>query len=71
MRQLGSWALLFGILGFLFSMDRLSKLPPVPADVPVDRAVQRYPAARWQLAQYGFATLGAFGLLMLMFPKGR
>jgi hypothetical protein len=71
MRQFGSWALLIGIVGFFFSMDRVSKLPPVPADVPVDRAIARYPAGRWQLAQYGFATLGAFGVLMLLFPKGR
>jgi hypothetical protein len=71
MRQFGLWALLIGIIGFVYAMDRVSKLPPVPAEVPVDRAVRDYPAARWQLAEYGFATLAGFGVLMAMFPKGR
>jgi hypothetical protein len=71
MRQFGAWALLIGIIGFFYSMDRLSKLPEVPGDVPVDRAVRQYPAARWQLAEYGFATLAGFGVLMAIFPKGR
>ena len=61
---------MLGILGFFYCADQLSKLPPPPADLSVGKSLE-YPAARWQVGQYGCAVLAGFGLLMTLFPKGR
>jgi hypothetical protein len=31
----------------------------------------KHPAGRWEMTRYGCAAAAGFGLLMMMFPKGR
>jgi hypothetical protein len=70
MRNLGGIALLVGILGFLYSSSRLTEAPPTSEAASITEEL-RESGGRWELARYGSAAVGAFGLLMLVFPKGR
>jgi hypothetical protein len=70
MRNFGGILLLLGVLGFFYASARLSDLAPVPSGLGVSESLE-YPAGRWELARYGCAIVGGFGLLMALFPKGR
>ena len=70
MRNFGLIAILVGIIGFFYASDQLSHHDPVPPDTGIVRSL-KYPAGKWQTAQYAAAFVGFFGGLMAMFPKGR
>jgi hypothetical protein len=70
MRNFGGFMLLVGILGFLYCSSQLSKTGPVPEGKSISESLE-YDAGRWEVGRYVCAGIGAFGLLMTMFPKGR
>jgi hypothetical protein len=70
MRGFGGILLMVGVVGFFYCSSQLANLDPVPAGLAVADGL-RYPAGRYQMAEYGAAMLGAMGALFLMFPKGR
>jgi hypothetical protein len=70
MRSFGATLLLLGIVGFFYASMRLGEAEPLPQGLSVSEGLQ-YPAGRWDLARYGCAAVGGFGLLMAFFPKGR
>ena len=70
MRNFGAIMLLAGILGFLYCSTRLDDYEPVPSGLSVNESLE-HPAGRWEMARYGSAAVAGFGLLMVMFPKGR
>jgi hypothetical protein len=70
MRNLGGILLMLGILGFFYATSKTEQLEPVPEELSISESL-RYPAARWEIARYGVAAMGAMGLLLLLFPKGR
>jgi hypothetical protein len=70
MRNFGAVMLVLGILGFVYASSRLDEAGPVPAGLSVSEGLS-YPAGRWELARYGCAAVGGFGLLMALYPKGR
>jgi hypothetical protein len=70
MRTFGAILLLLGVLGFFYASSRLGEVEPLPEGLSVSEGL-RYPAGRWDLARYGCAAIGGFGLLMALFPKGR
>ena len=70
MRNFGGVMLLVGIIGFLYCSDRASKAGEVPEGKSISEALE-YDAGRWEVGRYVCAGVGAFGLLMAMFPKGR
>jgi hypothetical protein len=70
MRNFGVVLLVLGILGFVHASSRLDEAGPLPDGLSVSESL-RHPAGRWELARYGSAAAGGFGLLMALFPKGR
>ena len=70
MRNFGGILLLVGIIGFLYCSDRASKTGSVPEGKSISESLE-YDAGRWEVGRYVCAGIGAFGLLMTMFPKGR
>ena len=70
MRNMGSIFLAVGIVGFLYCSSRLSDVPPLASGLSISEGLEQ-PAGRWEMARYGSAAAAGFGLLMLMFPKGR
>ena len=70
MRNFGGMMLLLGIVGFLYCSSKLSETGSVPEGKTISESLQ-YDAGRWEVGRYACAGLGAFGLLMTMFPKGR
>jgi len=70
MRNFGGVMLLVGIIGFLYCSDRASKAGEVPEGKSISESLE-YDAGKWQVGRYVCAGVGAFGLLMAMFPKGR
>ena len=70
MRNLGAIFLLAGIVGFFYCSSRLSEAAPLPPGSSVGESLSQ-PAGRWDMARYACGAAAAFGLLMLMFPKGR
>ena len=70
MRKFGSTAVIVGVLGYFYCSDRLSRYE-APAAQTSGLGAAQTPAGRWQIGQYGCATLAAFGFLMALFPKGR
>jgi hypothetical protein len=69
-RSFGATLLLLGVLGYLYASSRASDLPPLAEGLGVAESLEQ-PAGRWEMARYGSAAAAAFGLLMLMFPRGR
>jgi hypothetical protein len=70
MRNLGGIALLLGIVGFFYASSQLADAPPRNDEVSITEAL-RDKSGQWEVARYGAAAVGGFGLLMLIFPKGR
>jgi hypothetical protein len=70
MRNFGGVMLLVGIIGFLYCSDRASKAGEVPEGKSISESLE-YDAGKWEVGRYVCAGVGAFGLLMAMFPKGR
>jgi len=70
MRNFGATVMLLGVLGFFYASGRKADAEPLPEGLGFSESLA-YPAARWDLARYGFATAAGFGLLMALFPKGR
>ena len=70
MRNLGGIALLLGIVGFLYSSSRLAEAPVRNEEASITESL-RHSGGQWEVARYGAAALAGFGLLMLIFPKGR
>jgi len=70
MRNFGAILLVLGILGFFYASSKAGEAPPLPDGLTVTESL-REPAGQWEMARYGSAVVGAFGLLMAMFPKGR
>jgi hypothetical protein len=69
-RNLGGILLLLGILGFFYASAQLADLTPVPQGLDISAGLE-YPAGRWELVRYACAAVGAFGMLMALFPRGR
>lgn len=70
MRNFGAILLLLGIAGFFYASSRLGEAEPLPEGLSISEGLQ-HPAGRWDVARYGCAAVGGFGLLMALFPKGR
>ena len=70
MRNFGAVLLVLGVLGFFYCSSKLDDVEPLPDGLTVTESL-REPAGQWEMARYGSAVVGAFGLLMAMFPKGR
>ena len=70
MRNFGGIMLLVGILGFFYCSDKASKAGEVPEGKSISESLE-YDAGKWEVARYVCAGIGAFGLLMTVFPKGR
>jgi hypothetical protein len=70
MRTFGGILLFVGIIGFAYSGSEIDKYEPVPAGKTVSEALQ-YPAGKWETIRYACAAAAGFGLLMVMYPKGR
>jgi len=70
MRNFGGLMLLVGMVGFLYCSSQLSKTGEVPEGKSISESLE-YDAGRWEVGRYVCAGIGAFGLLMTMFPKGR
>jgi len=70
MRNFGGIVLVLGILAFFYASSRLDDVEPLAQGLSVSEALKQ-PAGRWQMARYGSAGVAGFGLLMLLFPKGR
>jgi hypothetical protein len=70
MRSFGAIMLLVGILGFFYASGQVDEHEPVPQGLSIGEALD-YPAGRWEMARYGAAAAAGFGLLMVLFPKGR
>jgi len=70
MRNFGGFMLVLGIVGFLYCSSRASDAGAVPEGKSISESLE-YDAGRWEVARYVCAGIGAFGLLMAMFPKGR
>jgi len=70
MRNFGGILLVLGILAFFYASSRLDDVEPLPPGLSVSEGLKQ-PAGRWQIARYGCAGVAGFGLLMLLFPKGR
>jgi hypothetical protein len=70
MRNAGGMLLLVGVLGFFYCSARLSNLEPVPAGKSISDSLQ-YPAGRFEVGRYASAMVGAVGLILALFPKGR
>jgi hypothetical protein len=70
MRNFGLILLLLGILGFFYASSQLDEAEPLPEGLSVAEGL-RHPAGRWDLARYGCAAVGGFGVLLALFPKGR
>jgi hypothetical protein len=70
MRNFGILALVLGILGFVYAGDQASRQEPLPSGLTAVESLS-YPAGRWEAARFALAGLAGFGVLMMMFPKGR
>ncbi len=70
MRNFGGIVLILGILAFFYASSRLEEVEPLPEGLSVSEGLEQ-PAGRWQMVRYGCAGVAGFGLLMLLFPKGR
>jgi hypothetical protein len=70
MRNFGGLMLLVGIIGFLYCSSEASKAGEIPEGKSISESLE-YDAGKWQVGRYVCAGVGAFGLLMTMFPKGR
>jgi hypothetical protein len=70
MRNFGGILVILGILAFFYSTSRLEDAAPLPEGLSVTEGLKE-PAGRWEMARYACAGVAGFGLLMLLFPKGR
>lgn len=70
MRTFGGVLVLVGLFGFYYCSTRLTAAGPVPEGKSISQSLE-YEAGKWEIARYGAAIVGAFGLLMSFFPKGR
>ena len=70
MRAFGGVLVLVGILGFIYTGDQLAKYEPLSSERTLRESVN-HPAGRWEIAHYGAALVGAVGLLLALYPKGR
>ena len=70
MRNFGGLLLVVGIVGFLYFSSQESKTGEVPEGKSISESLE-YDAGRNEVARYVCAGIGAFGLLMTLFPKGR
>jgi hypothetical protein len=70
MRNLGGILLVLGILAFVYTSARLADMQPLPEGMSISEGLKE-PTGRWEMARYVCAGVAGFGLLMLLFPKGR
>jgi hypothetical protein len=70
MRNLGGILLVLGVLAFFYASSRLDDVAPLPEGLSVTEGL-KLPAGRWEMARYGCAGAAGFGLLMLLFSRGR
>jgi hypothetical protein len=70
MRNFGGILLILGILAFFYSSSKLEDAKPLPEGVSISEGLEE-PAGRWDMVRYVSAGAAGFGLLMLLFPKGR
>jgi hypothetical protein len=72
MRTFGLLLLVLGIVGFFYFSDQLTRVEPVPEGQGLSATESlRYPAGKLEVGRYGSVAAGLFGVLMMMFPKGR
>ena len=70
MRNFGGILLVLGVLGFFYCGGQRDNYPALPEGLSISDALNQ-PAGRWDIGRYVCAGVGAFGLLMAFFPKGR
>lgn len=70
MRTFGGILVLVGLFGFYYCSTRMAAAGPVPEGKSISESFE-YEGGKWEVARYGAAIVGAFGLLMSFFPKGR
>lgn len=70
MRTFGGVLVLVGIFGFYYCSTRMAAAGPVPEGTSISQSLE-YEGGKWEVARYAAAIVGAFGLLMSFFPKGR
>jgi hypothetical protein len=70
MRNFGGICLLLGIAGFLYFSSLQSALPDLPANLSISQTLE-YPAGRYEMGKYVAAIIGALGVLLALFPRGR
>lgn len=70
MRNFGGILLLGGIIGFLYCSSEMPKYEPVPEGRTAMESL-RYPSGRYEVGRWAGACAAGFGVLLLMFPKGR
>jgi hypothetical protein len=72
MRTFGLLLLIAGIVGFVYFGDQLTKVEPVPEGEGLDvKQSLRYPAGKLEAGRYASIAAALFGILLIMFPKGR
>jgi hypothetical protein len=73
MRTLGLVLIVAGIAGFVYFGDQLAKAPPSPENevaLTVSETLQ-YPSGRYEAGRYASATVGFFGVILMMLGKER
>ncbi len=72
MRTFGLLLLIAGVALFLYTSDRLGSVEPLPEGEGLDVGESlEHPAGKLQAGRYAGVGLALFGLLLLLFPKGR
>jgi hypothetical protein len=70
MRNFGLVLLALGVLGFFRASTQLGLYQPVPPGLSVTESL-RYPAGKWEVAEYAAGAIAVVGALLVMLPKGR
>ena len=70
MRNFGLILLALGVLGFFRASTQLALQEQVPPGLSVTESL-RYPAGKWEVAEYAAGGMAVVGLLLLVLPKGR
>ena len=70
MRKFGMVVLALGALGFYHASTQLGLYEPVPPGLSVGESF-RYPAGKWEVAEYAAGAVAVVGMLLTILPKGR
>jgi hypothetical protein len=70
MRHAGAVLVLVGVVGYFYCSSKVSGAPPYRQDAGILETL-REPGARWDLARYASAFVGATGSVLLLFTRRR